>query len=367
MTTIFLTGFPGFLGSGLVPKLVDRTDTETTIRCLVQPKFREQADQRVSDIQAADDGVDRIELIEGDITEPDLGLATEAYADLQETTVEVYHLAAIYDLTMAREAGKSVNIEGTRHLLDFAAGCSDFERFHHVSSVVVAGTYDGRFTEDMLLEGQQHLNYYETSKFQSEILVQERMDDLPITIYRPGVAVGDSETGETQKYDGMYAFADILADQGDTAFVPVISGSGRAEFNIVPRDYIVEALGYLSGIEESEGKVYHLADPDPPTTTELVETLGDAFGKKRTIVLPVIPKGFTEGLLASLARFSDAADELVTSGGLSYYAWPPSFDCSNATADLEGSGIECPDFEDYAGNLVDFYRANPEIGAEGMN
>jgi len=364
MTTVFLTGFPGFLGSALVERLLDRYDEDTTVTCLVQPKFGDEAAERAAEL---DGDEDRIEFAEGDLTDERLDLSDDTYERLQAETVEVYHLAAIYDLAMDRAPGEAVNVAGTRHVLDFAEGVADLDRLHHVSSVVVAGTYDGRFTEEMLLEGQRHSNYYETTKFQSEVLVQERMDELPVTIYRPGVAVGDSDTGETQKYDGMYAFLEMLEDQGSTAVVPAVYGSGSAEFNVVPRDYIVDAIGYLSGIEESEGKVYHLADPDPPTTSELIETLGDAAGKKRTLVLPVLPKGITEGVLASLARVSEGAKEFVQAGGLTYYVWPPSFDCSNAVEDLEGSGVECPDFGEYAENLVEFYRENPDIGTEGMN
>ena len=185
---------------------------------------------------------------------------------------------------------------------------------------------------------------------------------MPTTVYRPGVAVGDSETGATQKYDGMYAFVEGLVDQGDNAVIPAPRGASEGEFNVVPRDYIVDAIGYLSGIEESEGKTYHLADPDPLTTTELVETLGEAAGKDRTVILPY-PKGIVKGLLESLKPES----ELLKGGGLEYQTWPATFDCSNAVEDLEGSGIECPAFADYAGTLVEFYREHPDIGTEGMN
>lgn len=360
MTTVFLTGFPGFLGSALVERLLERHDDETTVTCLVQSKYRSQAEAKAEEIETDHDTEGRIELVEGDITEADLGL-DEAYDDLQADSVEVYHLAAIYDLTMDREPGRLVNIEGTRHVLDFAEG-ADVDRLHYVSSVVVSGTYEGRFTEDMLQEGQQFCNYYETTKHMAEVLVQQRMDDIPTTIYRPGVAVGDSETGETQKYDGPYAFVEALLDQGNNAVIPAPRGASDAEFNVVPRDYIVDALGYLSGIEESEGKVYHLADPDPPSTTELIKTLGDAAGKKRTVVVPY-PKGIVEGFLASLSPESD----LLKSGGLEYQTWGASFDCTNAVEDLDGSGIECPPFESYAENLVEFVRENPDIGEGAMN
>jgi thioester reductase-like protein len=363
MSTAFLTGFPGFLGSGLIERLLDRED-QRTVTCLVQPKFRTQAETRAA---ALDADADRIAFVEGDLTEDGLGLDGEDYEELQAETAEVYHLAAIYDLAVEREPARQVNVEGTRRMLDFADGADDLERFHYVSTVVVAGTYDGRFTEAMLQEGQHFCNYYESTKHVAEVLVRNRMDELPVTIYRPGVAVGDSDTGETQKYDGMYEFVELLADQGSTAVVPTVFGSGGAEFNVVPRDYVVDAIGYLSGIEESEGEVYHLADPDPPTTTELVKTLGAAMGKKRTFVLPVVPKGIVEGALSSLAYVSDDAAEFMRAGGLTYFDWPPSFDCSNAVEDLEGSGIECPAFEEYAETLVDYYEDHPEVGAEAMH
>ena len=360
MPTVFLTGFPGFLGSALVERLLDRHDDGTTVTCLIQSKYRAKAESRADDIEA-DHGADgRIELVEGDITDPELGLGDD-YGDLQDESREVYHLAAIYDLTMDREPGKQVNIEGTRHVLDFAEG-ADVDRLHYVSTVVVAGLYEGTFTEAMLQEGQLFGNYYETTKHVAEVLVQQRMDDVPTTIYRPAVAVGDSETGETQKYDGPYAFVEALLDQGDNAVIPAPRGASDAAFNVVPRDYVVDAIGYLSGIDESEGKVYHLADPDPPTTTELIKAFGDAMGKRRTLVVPY-PKGIVGGLLESLSP----EHELLKGGGLEYQTWSARFDCTNAVEDLEGSGVECPDFEDYAGNLVEFVRENPDVGEGAMN
>jgi thioester reductase-like protein len=361
MTDVFLTGFPGFLGSAMVEVLLERHDEDATITCLVQPKFAREAGQRRAEI---DDSVDadadrRVELVEGDITDPEL--AVDDYEGLVERTDVVYHFAAIYDLTMDRAPGKAVNIDGSAHVADFAAA-ADADRFHYVSSVVVAGDYEGRFSEEMLQEGQSFYNYYESTKHMAEVQVRERMDEVPTTIYRPGVAVGDSETGETQKYDGMYAFVEGLVEQGDNAVIPAPKGASEGEFNVVPRDYIVDAIGYLSGIEESEGKTYHLADPDPPTTTELVKTLGEAAGKDRTFVVPY-PKGIVKGLLETFKPES----ELLKSGGLEYQTWPASFDCSNAVADLEGSGIECPAFEEYAETLVEFYREHPDIGTEGMN
>ncbi|WP_255152018.1 SDR family oxidoreductase [Halorarius halobius] len=360
MSTVFFTGFPGFLGSALVGRVLDRSDEETTVTCLVQSKFRDEAERRAEEVAADHDAEGRIDLVEGDITDPELGLG-DAYDDLQADTVEVFHLAAIYELTMDREPGKQVNIEGTRHMLDFAEG-ADVDRFQYVSSVVVAGTYEGEFTEAMLQEGQKFANYYETTKHMAEVLVRQRMDAVPTTIYRPAPVVGDSETGETQKYDGPYAFLDALTDQGNNAVVPAPRGASDAEFQLAPRDFIVDAIAYLSDIDDSEGKTYHLVDPDPPSTVDVIKRFGEVLDKNRTVVVPY-PKGIVEGLMASLTPDAD----LLKSGGLHYQTWPATFDPSNTRADLADSPVELPRFDDYVENMVEFYLDNPDIDDEGMN
>jgi thioester reductase-like protein len=360
-TTVFLTGFPGFLGTALVDRLLGRYPAEVTITCLVQPKYRSQAETRRDELEAEHGGDGRIELVEGDLVEPDLGLGA-VHADVQDDIREVYHLAAVYDLTVSREVATAVNIEGTRHVLELAAGADDIERLHYVSTIGVAGLYEGQFTEEMLQESQTFGNHYESSKHMAEVLVRQRRDDIPTTIYRPAPVVGDSQTGETQKYDGPYTFLDYLSIQGDNAILPVPRGAGDAEFQVVPRDYIVDAIAYLSRIDESEGEVYHLVDPDPTTTVEMVEAFGDALGKSRTLTLPY-PKGIAKGLLESLAP----EHELYRGGALEYQTWGASFDCPNTLRDLDGSGIDPPSFTEYVDTLVDFYQRNPDIDGEGMN
>ncbi|HMB50779.1 MAG TPA: SDR family oxidoreductase, partial [Natronoarchaeum rubrum] len=199
--TVFLTGFPGFLGSALVERLLDR---DRRVACLVQPKYREDAERRAAEL-AGDDWEERIDLYEGDITEPEIGLDADDREHLQDACDEVFHLAAVYDLGVSRAVGEAVNVRGTEHVLDFAAGVSDLRRFQYVSTCYVSGRHDGVFTHEDLDVGQEFNNFYEETKFLAEVAVQRRMDaGLPATIYRPAITVGDSRTGRTQKYDGPY-------------------------------------------------------------------------------------------------------------------------------------------------------------------
>ncbi|GKZ12151.1 SDR family oxidoreductase [Haladaptatus sp. T7] len=356
--SVFLTGFPGFLGSALTERLVARGSDVT---CLVQPKYRRTAERRAREIERAHAADGEVELVGGDITEADLELG-EAVESLQTDTEAVYHLAAVYDLAVSREVGMAVNVEGTKNVLDFADGCENLRRFQYVSTCYVSGRYDGTFTEDHLVEGQRFNNYYETTKYLAEVAVQERMESgLPGTIYRPAIVVGDSETGETQKYDGPYYLLRWLMRQPGVAVAPVLGDPTAYEVNVVPRDFVVDAIAELSRLDESVGEVYQLCDPNPLTVDEMLRAFGRATGK-RVVRVPT-PKG---ALKRVLSRFPELEIEPAT---LDYFDHPTSYACENTVAALETATdgeIQCPAFGSYVGNLVSFVREHPELTPDAM-
>ncbi|WP_135825304.1 SDR family oxidoreductase [Halorussus ruber] len=362
--SVFLTGFPGFLGSELVARLLERYADDVTIRCLVQPKYRALAEERAVELEGGTP--ERIELHEGDITESDLGLGA-AYDDLADDAVEVYHLAAVYDLGVAREVGMAVNVEGTKNVLDFAESCPDLERFQYVSTCYVSGRHDGVFTHEDLDVGQEFNNYYEETKFLAEVEVQRRMDaGLPATIYRPAITVGDSRTGQTQKYDGPYYILRLLDSlPANLGVVPAFGNPRDYEVNVVPRNFVVDAIDRLSGLDASEGEVYQLCDPNPPTVAGMLRTFEDATGEEiRSVGLP---RASADLLRRSLDGVPGLADLLgVEPEVLRYFVHPTSYTSQNAIRDLRGTGVGCPAFESYADALVDFYRAHPEISPEAM-
>ena len=236
MSTIFFTGFPGFLGSELLPRLLARAPQDDAL-CIVQPKFAAVAAKRATEIGG------RIRLVEGDITAP-LTIATN-------DITEIYHLAAIYDLSVKRDAGMRINVDGTRHVLDFAERCPELRRVHYISTCYVSGRFDGTFTEDDLDRGQPFNNYYEETKFLAELDVRARMKSgLPATIYRPSVVVGDSTTGATQKFDGPYFVMQWLMRQPRIAVLPVVGRPSRYRFNVVPRNFITDALESPTGYDK---------------------------------------------------------------------------------------------------------------------
>ncbi|AGB16717.1 non-ribosomal peptide synthase, dehydrogenase domain-containing protein [Halovivax ruber XH-70] len=368
---VFVTGFPGFLGSALVERLLARGDGP--IACLVQPHHAEAARDRADEIVAEIDGVgnnedtagddggdaDAIRLYEGDITDPDLGLG-DAVDDLASVS-EVYHLAAVYDLGVEAALAEAVNVRGTEHVLSFAESL-DVERFHYVSTCYVSGRYDGVFTPDHLQEGQSFNNHYEETKYRAEVAVQERMaEGFPATIYRPAIVVGDSRTGETEKFDGPYNLVRLLLAQprwfSATFSLP---NSSDAELNVVPRDFVVDAIAHLSAREDAVGEVYQLCDPAPLSVPRFVDTLAAATGH-RTVRLPT-PKSVAVGAMEAVGRLGIDTDPYT----LDYLDHPTRYACPNTTRALADSDISVPPFESYADRLVTFVREHPDIRDEPM-
>jgi thioester reductase-like protein len=354
--SVFLTGFPGFLGSALVDRLLDRWEQ---LRCLVQPKFREAAEDRAADL-AGEDWRDSIVLHEGDITEPGLGLDDEARETIRAETEELFHLAAVYDLAVERAVGEAVNVDGTRQVLDLSEDCN-LDRFHYVSTCYVSGRHDGVFGPDDLDVGQSFNNHYEATKFAAEVLVQERMaDGLPATVYRPAITVGDSETGATQKYDGPYYVLRWLQRCPGVAPLPVFPGASGTELNVVPRNFVVDAVDHLSQHGDA-GAVYQLCDPNPPTIPELTRLFADVTGT-RVLPVPSTP-GLAKRLLGTGLGRSLVG---IPPEALDYFTHPTTYVAPNARRDLAGSGIACPPFESYVERLAAFVRDNPRVGSDAM-
>lgn len=348
MSVIFFTGYPGFLGAELVPRLLARSSA-ARIRCLVQPKFAALARERASGLGP------RVEIVEGDIT--------RTLTAPQDDVTEVWHLAAVYDLMVKQEVGRLVNVEGTRNVLDFAAACPRLERLHYVSTCYVSGRHPGRYLESDLDVGQSFNNHYEETKFQAELLVQQRMrSGMPGTVYRPSVVVGDSVTGATQKYDGPYFVIQWLLRQPSLAVLPVAGNPRNFTFNMVPRDFLVRAIDHLSALPSSQGKVYQIADPEPLTVHEIIELMAEVT-RRRVIRLP-LTKDIARFLLQHVPGVQ--AVMRIPPAAVDYFVHPTSYGTANMLAGLAGSGIEVPRVRDYARRLVDFMRLHPEVSSSAM-
>ena len=362
VSQLLMTGFPGFLGSALLPRLLARRPAVDAV-CLVQERHEVLARSRVKELEVTDPATSgRIRLVVGDVTASGLGLSPEDRAGLDDVS-EVWHLAAVYDLAVPPEVAHRVNVEGTRNVLEFCRGLEGLRRLQYVSTCYVSGRFEGRFAEDALVEGQAFRNHYEQTKYEAEVLVRAAMaDGIPTTIYRPGIVVGDSGTGETQKYDGPYFLATFLQRQLSVAMVPALGDADEVRVCLVPRDFVVGAMDELSVLDESQGRTYALVDPDPPTVRQVVTTFAHQLGRRVVWVpLPLTP-------VHSLVDHVPGAEALIglPAEALDYFASPTTYDTTNTTSDLAASGLTCPPFESYAGTLLDFMQAHPEFDAHAM-
>jgi thioester reductase-like protein len=357
-----MTGFPGFLGSALLPRLLARRDGTRAV-CLVQARHMDTARARLAEIQADHPHtVDRVTLVEGDITRAGLGLGAQGESIAGDVT-EVWHLAAVYDLTVPEEIARRVNVEGTQNVIEFCGSRPGLTRLQYVSTCYVSGRYEGEFTEDALDEGQPFLNHYESTKFEAEVLVREAMaGGLPATVYRPGIVVGDSRTGATQKYDGPYFLAAFLRRQLQVAAVPAVGGVDDVRVSLVPRDFVIEAMDALSVMDRSLGRTYALTDPNPPTVRALVDAFAAHLGKR--VVWVPLPLGLTRTVIDTVPGLEWLLG--LPAEGLDYFASPTTYATSHTVEDLAGTGVTCPPFDSYAGRLLDFMIDHPEIDSSAM-
>src|SRR4051795_4752326 len=187
--------------------------------------------------QRAPEGV---EVLPGDIGERRLGLDDDTYGRLAGEVTEVHHLAAIYNLAVPLELAQKVNVDGTGNILELCRDCDALERLHYVSTAYVAGDRHGSVYEHELVLGQQFKNHYESTKFQAELWVRDQMDKVPTTIYRPAIVVGDSQTGETQKFDGPYYMLRVVSVAEQRPLPIPQFGRAEAPFNVVPVDFVVD-------------------------------------------------------------------------------------------------------------------------------
>src|SRR4051812_5920077 len=310
---------------------------------------------RAREVAARLDG-QRVEILEGDISDRRLGLGDEQLERLRAEATIAYHLAAIYDLAVPLETAQRVNVDGTGNVLDLCADCEKLERLNYVSTAYVAGDRTGVVYEHELVFGQDFKNHYESTKFQAEAWVRNAMDKVPVTIYRPAIVVGDSKTGETQKFDGPYYMLRTIARSMKMGGRIPQFGASSAPFNVVPVDFVVDALSAAAADPAAVGETLHLVDPDPITALELMSTLSREYaGKEPSYKLP--SKAVELSLRTKTVRraFSGAPPESIV-----YLNHPVRFDTRRASDLLARHGLHCPRFEEYVGPVVSFFKEHEE-------
>ena len=356
----FVTGATGFIGRNLVEQLLER---DGAIHVLV----REGSKGRLEELRnrwRVDE--DRVVGIVGDLSEPRLGVSDEDLERLRGDVDHLFHLAAIYDMTADGESQRVANVEGTRHMVEFAEAV-EAGRVHMVSSIAAAGLYRGTWREDMFEEAQNlDTHPYFRTKHESEGVVR-RECERPWRIYRPGIVVGHSETGEMDKVDGPYYFFKLIRRIRNTVpqWMPMLGIEGR-EINVVPVDFVVRAMDHIAHQDDLDGKAFSLTDPNPPTAGEVIDVFASAAHAPQSsvrlpagaieILEPLVRVGLSAMPLGDAIIDRALADFGIPRAVLMYVNYPTHFDSRRTQGALAGTDITVPPLEAYAGKLWDYWE-----------
>ena len=355
----FVTGGTGFLGRYLIGNLLKR---KGTIHVLVRKDSLKKFDALAKKM-----GWDskRVLPVTGDMTAPKCGLTAAQIRNLTGKVQHFFHLAAIYDLTASAESQRAANIDGTQHALDLAAalkvGC-----FHHTSSIAAAGLYPGVFREDMFEEAEGLDDPYLRTKHDSEGLVRAEKR-VKWRIYRPGMVVGHSQTGEMDKIDGPYYFFTFLKKLREMLppWMPTLGIEG-GRINVVPVDFVVDAMDHIAHKPKLDGHCFHLTDPEPMRVGEVLNTFARAgHAPEMTMridarMFAFVPGGIrmAVGNLPPVKRFIGMLlrDFKIPKETLKFITYPTRFDNRETERALKGSGIKVPALDTYAWRLWDYWE-----------
>lgn len=355
----FVTGATGFLGRYLVSALLKR---KGPIHVLVRKDSRKKLDAIATKM-----GWDmkRIFVVEGDMTAPRCGVSAAQVKALNGKIKHFFHLAAIYDLTADAASQRAANVDGTQHALDFAAAIGA-GIFHHTSSIAAAGMYPGVFREDMFAEAEGLDDPYLRTKHDSEGLVREEKR-IKWRIYRPGMVVGHSKTGEMDKIDGPYYFFSFIKKLREMLpqWMPTLGIEG-GRINIVPVDFVVDAMDHIAHKPKLDGHTFHLTDPEPMRVGEVLNTFARA-GHAPEMTLRIdarmfafVPSGIRSavGNLPPVRRFIGMLlrDFKIPKSTLKFITYPTRFDNRETERALKGSGISVPALDTYAWRLWDYWE-----------
>jgi NAD(P)-dependent dehydrogenase (short-subunit alcohol dehydrogenase family) len=308
---------------------------------------------------------DRVVGIVGDVSQPRLGVSAADIERLHGEIDHLFHLAAVYDMTADAESQRIANVEGTRHMVELAEAI-DAGHVHMVSSIAAAGLYRGVWREDMFEEAEDLDNHpYFRTKHDSEGTVRDGCS-RPWRVYRPGIVVGHSETGEMDKIDGPYYFFKLIRRIRNAVpqWMPVLSLEGR-EINLVPVDYVAEAIDHIAHLDDLDGRAFHLTDPNPRTAGEVIDIFARAaHAPQSSARIPAIalePFAPLVKRVAAIPPAGPAVDAVLSEFGiprsvLTYINYPTHFDSRQAQAALRGTSIRVPPLEAYADRLWDYWE-----------
>jgi long-chain acyl-CoA synthetase len=359
---VLLTGATGFVGMELLSRYLERGDQH--VYALIRAGDPAEATERLNGVIEnvsgdTDAHRDRWTAIAGDICRPGLGLGRGARRRLTERVDAVVHGAATVSFSLPLPQSREVNVEGTRRLLEFAQECraqGGLRSFSHISTAYVAGDHPGSFTEEQLNVGQGFRNAYERSKFEAERLVSGTSTRLPVQIFRPSIIVGERESGWTASFNVLYP--PLKAFQAGA--YPFLPARGSTPVDVVPVDFVADAVFELAGEPAESGEVYHLVAGERATTVGRLAELAAAYFERRRprLVHPDLYRRLMHPLLLRTMRGRRRGALERSEALFPYFAMKVRFDNRRTRSRLRRAGLEAPSVDGYLNRLLDFAVAS---------
>lgn len=341
--SVLVTGLPSHVSRVLLLQMA-QSEPESQFFALVPEHLVERLHERAGTLP------DNVTVLVGDTVAMDLGLSGVEYNEIIDVVTDVYHLASIVYLGINYRAARAVNVRGTLNVLQAASEMKHIERFNHFSTAFVAGDRTGVILEEELDEGQRFRNAFERTKFEAEQVVARWRERVPVSVYRPSLIVGDSQTGriDPDRMDGPYTLMKAMLQAPADVPIP-LPGKGDKPLNLVPVDWVCAAVYALSLEPDGVGKTFHLTDPNPLPARRVFELVAQAAGRaaprgrlpyraaRALLQLPGIERIFRRE-----RQFLDEFNQLAL------------FNSLETTTLLDGHGLPCPSFSSYVGNLVEY-------------
>ena len=341
--TLLFTGGNGFLGKRILSHFIDK---DMHVILLTQKKFEQETLSLIADFSARKNCSAEFSAMIGDITEPGLSLGAQDLDHLKASATDAFHLAAAYNLGLAKSVGELINVQGTRNTMDLLAGLPNLRRLGYMSTTSISGSHSGLFSEDDFDAGQKFKNHYESTKFKAEAVVREYRNDIPTIIFRPTIVVGDSRTGEIEKIDGPYYGFVMISRHLHIA----IQKSGDTKCHIAPVDFVTAAIAAIYEKPDTPGKVYHIGDPAALRYDEFFDVVCERWGTFKPL-LKLPPK--IMGALLEVPVVEKTFGVLKES--FPYTHTPVDYGFANMQSALAGTGLSCPAVTDYLDVMIDYF------------
>lgn len=357
MNDVLVTGATGLVGGELLARLVRRRP-EARVHCLIRAHDTDALEKRRTALVRwcglEDEEAKRVHAHAADVTLPDLGLGG-ARAPLARSVGEIFHAAASTRFDLALEDARAVNVGAAANVLRFAEAALEaggLRRLHHVSTAFVNGAPESN--------PPRYRNAYEQSKAETEALLEAAGERVPITRYRPSIIMGDTRTGRTLHFRVLYEPIKWVYT-GLTKYIPV---GPELRLDVVPVDYVCDALLALADLSKSEGRAYRLtAGPERAISVAEMVRISVDTGNAYHAEIGLGPTPEPELLSPEILQRASGAERErlekifgdtvgVVRAYLPYMLEEQLFDDPETRAALRGTGVVCPPGREYFGTLV---------------